>query len=226
MKYRFTVILLLLIPVSVSAEFFVEAYGGRANTYSGSFSAYENRETEIPGGNLTSQGDLDGAKSSARGLRGGYWLDGNFRWFGVAAEGNYFQADSQTSDAEVSFTGFALMLMCRYPLMISTEYPAGRFYPYAAIGGMRASVQIESSYNNQAQGTVDSDFGGVFCMGIKLMVTPSFGVFAEYRTVSISFDEHSVNTSYDLFGWPHTRVFDAEGDAKAHQFIGGVSFHF
>lgn len=216
-----------LTPVMVRSEFFIDAFGGKTYVQSGSFSATENREIELPGGELTSQGDLSGAESSGFGLRGGYWIGAKkLQWLGVAGDLNYFQADAQDFDAEASFVSLSLMLMFRYPLMMSEKYPHGRFYPYAGIGGTRAVVDISSPTNSSAQGTVNSDIAGVLCTGIKWMVTPKLGLFAEYRFVSISFDDSDVDVNSDLFGWTHTRVFEAEGDAQAHQLLGGIAYHF
>ncbi|MCF7818167.1 MAG: porin family protein [Kiritimatiellales bacterium] len=213
-----------VVPATVRGEFFVDLYGGVARTKSGEFSAHENREIEIPGGDLTSQGDLSGAESNGVGLRGGYW-DKNLSWIGAALDLNHFGADSKSSDAEVRLTSLSFMLMLRYPVMVSEEYPGGRFHPYAGIGVSKSSVEI-SAPSSGASGDVTSDVGGVFCSGIKWMVTPKFGLFAEYRFVSISFDDSDVDASHDLFGHSHTRVFEAEGDVQAQQFLGGVSFHF
>ena len=210
----------------VWAEFYIDAFGGKTHVQSGSFSAREDREAEVSGGFLISNGDLSGAESAGLGFRVGYWIGASkFQWLGVAGDLNYFQADAQDSDADVSFTSLSLMLMFRYPLMMSEKYPHGRFYPYAGIGGMKSAIEI-SAPSEQAQGQTDSDIAGVLCTGIKWMITPKLGLFTEYRFVSISFDDREVTVNHDFFGWPHTRVFEAEGDVQAHQLLGGVSYHF
>ena len=150
---------------------------------------------------------------------------GKFQWLGVAADFNYFEADAQDSDADISFASLSLMLMFRYPLILSEDYPHGRFYPYMGAGGMYTSVDI-SGPSYDATGTVSSDLGGVVCTGIKWMVTPKLGLFTEYRFVSISFDDREVTENHDILGGTHTRVFEVEGDARAHQLLGGVSYHF
>jgi opacity protein-like surface antigen len=211
-------------PATSRAEFFIDLYGGTARTQSGDVSAYEDREIEIPGGDLTLQGDLDGAESTAVGLRGGYW-DKNVSWLGAALDLNSFRADSKNSEADARLTTLSIMLMARYPLMVTEEYPVGRFHPYAAMGISKTHVDI-SAPSDRASGAVTSDVGGVFCAGMKWMATPTMGVFAEYRFVSISFDDSEVDARRDLFGHSHTRVFEAEGDVQAHQFLGGVSIHF
>jgi hypothetical protein len=116
--------------------------------------------------------------------------------------------------------------MARYPMMESEKYPAGRFYPYAGLGVMRSMVNIDSPYNADAQGDVNSNPGLVFCTGVKWMLTPRYGLFAEYREVSVSFDERDVNVKRDLFGSPHTRVFEAEGNVQVYHLLVGFSVHF
>jgi hypothetical protein len=162
MKNSVCVVLFLLVTLSSRAKIFIDLYGGRGRVHDGSFTAYENREVEIPGGDLTSQGELDGEVSPLRGIRGGYWLSGKFRNFGAAADISYFNTESRTSEADVSFLSLGGMLMARYPMMESEKYPAGRLYPYAGLGVMRSMVNIDSPYNADAQGDVNSHPGLVF----------------------------------------------------------------
>jgi hypothetical protein len=226
MKRLIILLMMTLTPMMVRSEFFIDVFGGRADTHSGSFSATEDREAEIPGGELTSQGDLSGASSGVLGLRGGYWIGAEkLQWLGAAVDLSGFQADAQDTDADVAIYTASLILMFRYPVMISEEYAHGRFYPYAGIGALIAVVDI-SGANDTAQGMAGSDVGGMFCAGVKWMFTPKLGLFAEYRALSFSFDDRDVDVDYDPFGWSHTRVFEAEGDVTTHQLLGGVSYHF
>lgn len=225
MKASVMVLAALLGVASASAEFFADVFGDRVSAQSGEFHAIEDRDASVPAGVLTAQGDLDGSNGAGIGIRGGYWLNDRFRWLGTALDFNYFKVDAEDSDAEVSFSAFSLMLLCRYPLLISENHPDGQIYPYAGIGISRADVRI-STPSNLVSGDVQSDVGGVFCAGMKWMAMSHFGFFVEYRIVSISFDDRESSNNADIFGNPHPRVFEAEGDVEAHQFLGGIAFHF
>ena len=93
----------LFLSTAVRAEFFIDVLAGQAQVQDGSFTAAENREIEIPGGWLTSQGDLSGADSTGLGLRAGYWIGAkNLHWLGAAVDLGGFRADAQDADADVT----------------------------------------------------------------------------------------------------------------------------
>jgi hypothetical protein len=225
MKGIIMLLMLALVPATARSEFFADVFGGRSYTQSGEFSAIEDRELEVPGGVLISEGSLGGSKSGVFGLRGGFWFDEGFRWLGAAGDWSYFHADAQDIDADVSFNSLSFMLMLRYPFLIHDEYPNGRLYPYAGIGAIWALVDIDAP-SSLAQGSESSDTGGVFCAGLKWMLSPRIGVFTEFRAISITFDASEVDTNYDFLGRPHSRYYKVEGDVTTHQLLGGVSIHF
>jgi opacity protein-like surface antigen len=222
-------ILLMSAPATVRAEIFIEAYGGVANPFGGSFSAKETRYIgEPPEVHLSVDGDLNGSQGATFGIRCGYWFK-NLNWLGGALDLNHFKVDSQDTDAELSFTSISPMLLFRYPLMIDDDFPNGRFYPYVGIGASLVVVDLSSTGINTSAQSDDSEFnnyGAFFCTGATWLFNRNVGFFAEYRAVSISFDENKDWNSGGSFGPVHRNSYEADGDVQTHQFLGGVSFHF
>ncbi len=217
-------LILLLSTMMARAEFFIDAYGGIANTQSGSFIAMR----EDNGSFSFDGGDLSGSTGSAVGLRGGYWFK-KMNWLGGALDFSHFNAESSQSRANISFNSVSLMLMLRYPFLISDDFPNGRFYPYAGVGASLVFAEIDSPYVD-APGSErlddDSGSGVVFCTGVTWFFNRNLGVFLEYRAVSLSF-EQSAEWQTGAFFWPrYDHSYRAEGDATAHQFLGGVTVHF
>lgn len=213
----------LLLSTAVRAEFFIDAYGGMAQVQSGSFYAW--RTDDPPGSSSYDGGDLSGSTSFAGGLRGGYWFR-NPNWLGLALDSSGFEADSKDSGGDVSFSATSLMLMIRYPLLVSEEFTHGRFQPYAGVGISYAGGDISSSsVDNPESLDADSGSGAVFCTGAKWFITRHFGVLAEYRYVSISFDQNNAWQSGGLF-LRTDHYYEAEAEAKAHLLMGGITFHF
>ena len=217
-------LMLLLIPATVRSEFFIDAYGGIANTYSGSFSAMR----EDNGSFSFDGGDLSGSTGPTVGLRGGYWFK-KMNWLGGALDFSHFETESSQSSANISFNSVSLMLMLRYPFLISDDFPNGRFYPYAGVGASIIFTEIDSPYVDAPDSeSLDDDSGSgvVLCTGATWFLNRSLGVFLEYRAVSLSF-EQSAEWQTGALLWPrYDHTYRAEGDAKAHQFLGGISYHF
>jgi len=210
-----------LTPAIVRSEFFIDVFGGLTQVQSGTFSAWRQD------GTISSYdgGDLSGSTGFAGGLRGGYWFrDPN--WLGLALDLSGFDADSEYSSGDVSFGTISIMLMLRYPLLVNEAFPIGRFQPYAGVGFSYVSGTISSSAVDVPD-TLDDDSGSgsVVCAGAKWFWTRHLGFFAEYRYVSVSFDQSKEWQTGGLF-LRSNHYYEAEAEAKAHLFLGGISYHF
>ena len=72
------------------------------------------------------------------GGRGGYWLDA-LPWLGFALDASYFEARQSVDPIdnrilELRSIPISGLVMVRYSLLVSSDFPHGQFYPYAAIG--------------------------------------------------------------------------------------------
>jgi opacity protein-like surface antigen len=220
------VYLLLMIwtPALVRAEFFIDAFGGMAHTHSGSFDVYR----EDNGSGSYDGGELNGSTNPMFGLRGGYWLK-HSKWLGIALDFSHFTADSRQGAAEVAFSSLSPMLMLRYPMLLSDEYPDGRFYPYAGAGVSLVFAEISSPYVDVPDSSElddESGSGTVFCAGATWLFSRKIGLFLEYRLVSVSFDQ-SREWQTGAFFWPrYDHIYHAEGDARTQQLLGGITVRF
>lgn len=214
MKRIIMLLIMALLPAMVRSEFFGDVCVGAAHTQSGSFdSSYD-------------AGDLGGSTGVAGALRGGYWFKG-MDWLGLALDISGFMAESDRSGADVTFSMISPMLMVRYPVSVSEELPYGRFYPYAGGGVSLVFGDISSSHGDSPD-ELDIDEGGgyFFCIGEKWFVNRNLGFFLEYRYVSVSF-EQSKEWQTGALLWPrYDHYYEADGEARAHLLLGGVSIHF
>jgi Outer membrane protein beta-barrel domain len=182
-----TVSALALMPHLASAEVYLDLYGGVA--LSGKTDAGHERSTAVP---------LDGTAKTLRfdssgtvGVRGGVWLD-PYPWFGVAADLSFFQRKADA--AHIDLVPLSTLVMLRYPLSKSDQFPKGRLHPY--IGAGPSVVYSHASINfGPPFGTIHhgSFFGhGVDVRGgLHWQVHKYFGLFTEYRftQVTVTYDE-------------------------------------
>jgi opacity protein-like surface antigen len=211
--------------VIVNAEFFFDVYGGVAEPYGGSYTVtrFDGRSSSYD------SGEFSDSTVPIFGLRGGYWFK-QLNWLGTALDFSTFSVDSQYTSTEVRFNSISLMLLLRYPLLVSEEYPNGRFYPYAGAGASFVTADVSSPYaydrDSEDYDDDDSGSGTVLCAGATWFFTETVGCFVEYRAVSMSFDQ-SDDGQYGSLFWPRNNYsYSAEGDVDAHQFLAGVRFQF
>jgi hypothetical protein len=149
MKSSFITLLLtlvgLLLGVEVQAEAFVDIYAGGAFTNSHRSDVIIPPQFFNPAGQDPPVGppnlmirrtsvETSFDDSITYGLRAGYWFG---KWAGLALDIFTFEpkldAQDFTQGADVRATPISALLMLRWPLLASDEYPLGRLHPY--IGG-------------------------------------------------------------------------------------------
>lgn len=186
-----TVAFLIVYPVSASAEWFGDIYGGLA---------FPERTTarfdqRIPSSaKATTNLELDASPTG--GLRVGYWLEkpsGDSQWFrwsmlGVAGDVSYFRREAQ--EAKLDVVPISLLLMLRTPLLKSDAFPRGQLQPYMGIGPsfFVAQATIDSpapDINAVHQGR--TDFGFDARAGFMWQIHKLVGMFFEYRFTDVDF---------------------------------------
>jgi hypothetical protein len=123
--------ILTISPMPASAEWFLDVYGGESTTRDASVTA------EVTSYGLlmatttkshTEKVDLD--SSFTMGGRLGYWSE-KLPWLGVSLDLSYFKAEGEKAEFDV--VPLSLLLMLRWPLFKSENFPKGRLQPYAGV---------------------------------------------------------------------------------------------
>ena len=162
------------------------------------------------------------------GGRGGYWLE-SFPYVGFALTGGYFNVKEKVdvkdeSRIEFDMVPTSALLMLRYPLLKSSEYPRGQLYPYLGIGPAvfvaKAKIQVTSvPPPNKFR---DTDFAPGLDLRAGATIfhpTQAFSVFLEYRFTYVgSMDFHDT-----LSGVP---VDWKLGSMATQSFLFGAGYHF
>ena len=236
---------LVAMPTQVSAEYFIDVYGGLATTANETVSVEVNVDcgTSFPslgaaffpvlsalsgaGGTIICARQLDTRKvdfdsSFTVGGRLGRWSE-SYPWFGGAIDVSFFQADRDSVDILVVPLSFLLML--RWPLLVSNDFPTGRLQPYTGVGpsvffaNMEADLRRPVPFRLVRQ--VESFGRGVGFdsrVGLAWQVHPRVALFGEYR-----FTRGKLKTL-------SPRKRDGDGTIvstiQTHHFLGGLSFRF
>ena len=178
-------LVVLVMAVPASAEWYVEPYAGIAIT---DFGDVKGRAF---GTNFTLS-DPDTEDSFAVGGRGGYWTE----FAGLGLDFFYHKPDlkgqtatlvvpglgtvsDQIASADVNVYGISLDVLFRLPLVKSQEHPQGRVQPYFAVGPVLFITDAEVD----ALGIEDTatSVGVKVAAGAAVMLTGNIGLFAEYR---------------------------------------------
>jgi hypothetical protein len=143
--------------------------------------------------------------------RFGYWLD-FFHYLGFAADLSYFEADSEKVDFEI--VPFSILLMLRWPLLISDDYPHGKIQPY--LGGGPSIIYYDMSVDFRPWD---------FRAGLLWQFHSNFGIFGEYRYTHYEINYKDETEEWILGYEPRTRL-KVDTTLDTHHFLTGISFRF
>jgi len=217
-----------MVPMADAArgEGFVDLYVGGAFTADADGTGNMGVGTGTP---LVPQSfEMEFVNAVTGGGRGGYWLE-SVPWLGFALDASQFTAN----EAEPPGGGRVLklrvvplsgLLMLRYPLLKSGDFPRGQVYTYAGVGPGAFLTRARGDEGNL--GVVEDfaddnvDVGIDARVGVKLFHNVAYwGLFLEYR---FTYFQPSEFTD-DLAG----ERFEIELDQLAtHHAIFGIGFHF
>ncbi len=209
-------------PTASSAEVFWDAYGGAASTESEDVLAERINFPFIgPISSESATRRVDFDPSFTVGTRVGYWLE-RYPWFGGAIDGSYFAADGDTVDISVGTLSFLMML--RWPLLTSEDFPKGRLQPYAGIGPGIFFADLTADFRPTVSERVDefvAELGLDLRGGLAWLLNPRWAIFAEYRFTHFGADS-DVDVPFPGFGTDE-RV---ETTLSTYHALGGVSVRF
>jgi hypothetical protein len=233
-RFRWLAVLLLTASASSLASNGARAEGF-ADLYLGG--AFEpDTQSTIKALNRTASGKVNFDGAMLYGGRGGYWLE-SVPWLGLAATASYYNADEkgkgkdqggqggQASRLELDVIPVSTLLMLRYPLLKSADFPQGQAYPYLGIGPAlfvtKARQQLDqlNAATRQMKDT-NVEVGVDLRAGIGFFFpNDSWFYFTEYRFTH-------VGSSYfndDVNGMPAELRL---GSRNTQSFAFGIGFHF
>jgi hypothetical protein len=201
------------------AEGFIDLYAGAA------FHADSDVALEAGAGFVD---EVEWDNSFVPGVRGGYWLNA-LPWLGFALDASHFEAKQSVGPKEdrileLKSIPISGLVMARYSLLVSDEFPHGQCYPYAAIGpaGFLTELKADLRESGYSQRFKDSqnDVGLDLRLGAKLHhPVKSWGIFAEYRLTYFQPSTFKDNVG----GVPITIQMDS---LLTHYMIFGFGYHF
>lgn len=183
--------MLTLVPDIASAEGFVDLYGGLALGHSAD-AAHQNfgdpsSFPPVPLGSTTKKLSFD--SSGTIGVRGGYWFEG-LPGLGLAADLSYFQR--KAPGADIDLVPLSLLVMLRYPMLTSEQFPKGQLQPYVGIGpGLfysHTSVDFGPPFGSVNHGSFFGDVGFDGRAGVAWELHKRFAIFLEYRFAHVNLD--------------------------------------
>ena len=260
MKRSFISLLLtltgLLLGGEARAEAFVDVYGGGAFTTDMRSSVAMDPQFFNPVGEDPPDGppnvllrrisvDTDFDDSVTYGGRVGYWFG---KWAGLAVDVFRFEADIDAEDftqgADVRAIPISALLMLRWPLLTSDEYPLGRMHPYIGGGPSLFLTEFDGvvdlvgfdfpSVGTEVSPTVFVEPAGEFSsenvdpgmellVGLNFQLLPFLGVFGEYRyTLAEPVWRDTVPASVNYPGIST----DFSVPLRTHHIVGGLSLRF
>ena len=168
---------LLLDPSLACAEFFADLYAG--TTLPG-HAETSHTQMQPTAANLTRQ--VDFGAGPALGLRVGYWL-ARFPWLGMAGDLSYFSRSAE--GARISAVPISLLVMLRWPLLVSEEHPTGKLQPYIGFGPsfVAGDSSIDVSPLTNTQDGSYTALGADARAGLLWKFHKHIGVFGEYRFI-------------------------------------------
>jgi hypothetical protein len=226
-------ILLLVTPLKVSAEWYADVYTGAVFTNKTDLTISSSL------GSTTTYQDLHVNNSLTAGGRGGYWVD-QLDWLGFGLDLFFFHVKAPNQAVSVTGPGptatssiladwnlpvFGVgfdVLRLRAPLLRSEEFTHGRLQPFLSAGPALFVTWAGQNRNVQPQGQHGTDvaLGAKAEAGVTFLLTKTVGLFTEYRFTHFTSKLSYQNTTPS----PATEIYKATYDS--HQVIGGISFRF
>jgi opacity protein-like surface antigen len=225
-KAAFLVLSILTVsPIPASAEWFLDIYGGEASTQDASVTAeitsyglFSPVRTE----SHTEKVDLD--SSFTMGGRLGYWFE-KLPWLGVSLDLSYFKAEGDKAQFDV--IPLSLLLMLRWPLFKSDNFPKGKLQPYAGVGPGYFFTDCRVNFRPALEDSVSGSSGEIGFdarAGLAWQFHKHWAIFGEYRYTDVKID-FTQEDSLAILSLSGTDV-SMKTHLKSNHFLAGISYRF
>lgn len=226
-------------PVSGSKrEPYVVFYGGASHNNSGTLSGTAT-DYEYTGlifivpvfrevGTYEVQNTYDSSDSFLVGGRGGIWFLDKSKGWGLAGDLTYFKIDSGPDETTLTVVPLSIVMLYRFPLMVSEDFPNGRLQPHVGAGVAvvfgNISTRIIDARGIPVQEKQEAAGpGGSLHAGFTWKLTENKGLFFEYRYLHARMEGLSEETRDEVY----VTEVDLETSAiAAHQLLAGFSVSF
>jgi opacity protein-like surface antigen len=204
------------------AEGFMDIYGGGSVT--GNADAEVSRNVSSLGA-VSREIDtekVDFGSSFTAGYRFGCWSE-KYPYLGIAGDLSYFRAGNEA--VKVYAVPISFLLMLRWPLLKSRDFPKGRIQPYVGIGPGFFYSYSEADFQPDLSDTVSGislDIGLDARAGIAWQFQKHLALFGEYRYTNFTVD---LETTSPLYGFAGSK--DAiKTRVTTNHFLIGISYRF
>jgi opacity protein-like surface antigen len=214
---------LLILPTLARAEWFLDVYGGESTTRDASVTAEITSYGVLMATTTESHTEkVDFDTSFTMGGRLGYWFE-KLPWLGASLDLSYFKAEGEKAEFDV--VPLSLLLMLRWPLFKSENFPKGRLQPYAGVGPGYFFTSSRANFRPDLQDSVSGssdEVGFDVRTGLSWQFHKHWAIFGEYRYTDVKIDF----TQEDFLP-----IFSGTDESmnthlKTNHFLLGISYRF
>jgi opacity protein-like surface antigen len=214
--------LLFLIPTFAWAEWFLDIYGGESATRGANVKAQVTHYSIFGSSSQSHTEKVDLDSSFTMGGRLGYWSE-RLPWLGVSLDLSYFKAEGEKAEFDV--VPLSLLLMLRWPLFKSENFPKGRLQPYAGVGPGYCFTDSRVNFRPTLQDSVSGSSGEIGFdarAGLAWQFHKHWAIFGEYRYTDVKID---------LKQKDYLAIFSGTDESikthlKTNHFLAGISYRF
>jgi len=212
-----------------SGSGFMDLYSGAAFTQDAAVSVREFAPFFNPPASVRQTVDFDAPDTF--GARIGHWFEGAPQ-LGLALDVSFFRAAGKGVD--IDLFPVSELLMIRWGMRRSTDFPKGRLQPYVGIGpGIFVIPNVEVDFRPAVTDRVSGEsieVGLDARAGLAWQLHKRFAIFAEYRFTYVNIDLKkrgcvSLACAFSIFGSEGTSS-EAEATLDTHDLLLGMSFPF
>jgi len=213
---------LLVFPTFARAEWFLDVYGGESTTRDANVNA-EVTHYSIFGSSSQSHAEkVDLDSSFTMGGRLGYWFE-KLPWLGLSFDLSYFKAEGKKAEFDV--VPLSLLLMLRWPLFKSENFPKGKLQPYAGVGPGYFFTDSRVNFRPALQDSVSGSSGEIgfdVRTGLSWQFHKHWAIFGEYRYTDVKID-FTQGDFLPLFSGTDESM---KTHLKTNHFLTGISYRF